>query len=274
MTIAPAFSAAGKTKSKSQLGANHAFYPSTGPRVLVSVLVHRWPSLQHSPLPRPSPFLLLPRRKRSSIPRRRETRPRSRLLLLRRLSLRLRPQRRPRSPLRRRRPRPHQASHRPHPRLPGANSRPDHPSLSTRIHQRLRHRRLAPSRPPLRNPKRLTRHHLPPPRSHASAIRRRNPKPTRRSLRVTSRCSSPTTLPTYWPIFTSVTRSAPTPTRRAANNATNPRHPTRTPTHRKRGPTRPRGPHRCLTPSPNPFIRNTYKKQGEGVPAAQALLPV
>src|SRR5882724_7493980 len=131
MTIAPAFSAAGKTKSKSQLGANHAFDPSTGPRVLVSFLVRRWPPLHHSHLPRPSPFLLLPRRKRSSIHRRRKTRPRPRLLLLRRLSLRLRSQRRPRSPLRRRRSRPHQASRRPHFGLPRANSRPDHPSLST-----------------------------------------------------------------------------------------------------------------------------------------------
>jgi len=82
--------------------------------------------------------------------RRRKTRQRPGLLLLRRLPLRLRSQHRPVTPHPRRCPRRCKTQNRPHRRLPGPNSPASHPHLPARIHQRLRYRRLARIHPQFR----------------------------------------------------------------------------------------------------------------------------
>src|SRR5271169_56266 len=141
-----------QSKSQNQKlnqGDSHAFAHSQGPRIPLSFHVHRWTPLPHSPHRQPSPFLFLPRPKGSPRLRRRITRQRPRVLLLRRLSFRLRSQHRPRPPHPRRDPRRYKTQTRPHRCLHVPNSIASHPHRPTRIHQRLRHRRLAQNHPHL-----------------------------------------------------------------------------------------------------------------------------
>jgi hypothetical protein len=116
----------------------------------MSIHVHRWPPLPHSPHRQPSPFLFLPRLEGRPRPRRGDTRHRPRLLLLRLLPFRLRSQDRSLTPHPRRDPRGGKTPNRPYRRLLGANPHASHPHLPARIQQRLQHRRLAQSHQPLR----------------------------------------------------------------------------------------------------------------------------
>jgi len=139
--------------------------PCQGPRIPLSIHVHRWPPLPHSPYRQSSPSLLLPRPKGGPRPRRRITRQRPRVLLLRRLFFRLRSQHCPRPAHPRRDPRRYKTQTRPYRRLHVPNPIASYPHRPTRIHQRIWHRRLAQSRPHLRKCQ------LRPPLSHHARTR-------------------------------------------------------------------------------------------------------